>query len=223
MQNTRIVLDFYDTDPKRGFYGGGGIDARFGKYPIIFALGGLPPGSPTWGEGFARALAEQFSRTMLFGTHGTSLPLETNSVTLDPALKDAWGLPCMRVTYKDHPDDLKCARVPDGAARWSIAQAAGALKIWPEPVRPQTQSVHLLGTCRMGNDPRTSVVDKLSPHARRAESVHLRRQQHGHVVARPADRDDLGARVPRRRAHRRGGETRRDLTQAGDSGRFRHK
>ena len=25
---------------------------------------------------------------------------------------------------------------------------------------PQTQSVHLLGTCRMGNDPRTSVVDR---------------------------------------------------------------
>ncbi len=68
VQNTRMVLDFYDTDPKRGFYGGGGIDARFGKYPIIFALGGLPPGSPTWGEGFARGLAEQFSRTMFFGT-----------------------------------------------------------------------------------------------------------------------------------------------------------
>ena len=35
VQNTRMVLDFYETDPKRGFYGGGGIDARFGKYPII--------------------------------------------------------------------------------------------------------------------------------------------------------------------------------------------
>ena len=31
VQNTRIVLDFYETDPKRGFYGGGGIDARFGQ------------------------------------------------------------------------------------------------------------------------------------------------------------------------------------------------
>ena len=38
VQNTRMVLDFYETDPKRGFYGGGGIDARFGKYPITFAL-----------------------------------------------------------------------------------------------------------------------------------------------------------------------------------------
>jgi len=159
VQNSRMVLDFYDTDPRRGFYGGGGIDARFGKYPITFALGGLPPGSPTWGDGFARSLAEQFSRTMFFATHGTSLPLETNSITIDPVLKDAWGLPCMRVTYKDHPDDLKCAKFLASNAT-QIAQAAGALKTWDEPIQPQTLAVHLLGTCRMGNDPRTSVVDR---------------------------------------------------------------
>jgi choline dehydrogenase-like flavoprotein len=159
IQNTRMVLDFYETDPRRGFYGGGGIDSRFGTYPILFALGGLPPGSPTWGEGFARGLAEQFNRTMLFATHGTSLPLETNNVTLDPTLKDAWGLPCIRVTYKDHPDDLKTAEFLTSKAM-QIAQAAGALKTWPQPVQPQTQSVHLLGTCRMGNDPRTSVIDR---------------------------------------------------------------
>ena len=159
VQNTRMIHDFYNSDPKRGFYGGGGIDARFGKYPITFALAGLPPGSPTWGEGFARGLAEQFSRSMFFGTHGTSLPVETNSVTLDPGLKDAWGLPCMRVTYKDHPDDLKNAQFLTARAL-EIAQAAGALKSWAEPVEPQTQSVHLLGTCRMGNDPKTSVIDR---------------------------------------------------------------
>lgn len=159
VQNTRIVLDFYETVPRRGFYGGGGIDARFGKYPITFALGGLPPGSPTWGDDFARGLAEQFSRTMFFGAHGTSLPLETNSVTIDPSLKDAWGLPCMRVTYKDHGDDLRCSEFLVSQAM-QIAHAAGALKAWADPVQPQTQSVHLLGTCRMGNDPRTSVVDR---------------------------------------------------------------
>jgi choline dehydrogenase-like flavoprotein len=159
VQNTRMMLDFYATDPKRGFYGGGGIDARFGKYPITFALGGLPPGSPTWGEEFARGLARQFTRTMFFGTHGTSLPLEANSVSIDPSLKDAWGLPCMRITYKDHPDDLKTAEFL-GARALEIAQAAGALKAWPEPVAPQTNSVHMLGTCRMGNDPKSSVTDR---------------------------------------------------------------
>lgn len=95
---------------------------------------------------------------MFFGCHGTSLPLASNSVTLDPTLKDAWGLPAMRVTYKDHPDDLKAAAfLVDHATR--IAEAAGALKHWPDPIEPQTNSVHLLGTCRMGTDSKTSVID----------------------------------------------------------------
>ena len=159
VQNTRMVHDFYETDPKHGFYGGGGIDGRFGDYPISFALDGLPPGAPKWGEAYARELAEQFTRTMFFATHGTSLPLESNNITLDPQLKDAWGLPCMRVTYKDHPDDLKNGEFLTSRAE-QIAQAAGALKTWRGPIQPQTFAVHLLGTCRMGNDPRSSVVDR---------------------------------------------------------------
>jgi choline dehydrogenase-like flavoprotein len=110
---------------------------------------------------FARGLAEPYTRTMFFGCHGTSLPLEQNSISLDPTLKDAWGLPCMRVTYKDHPDDLKNGAFLSAKAM-DIAKAAGALKAWPDPVAPQNNSVHLLGTCRMGNDPRTSVVDKFN-------------------------------------------------------------
>ncbi len=62
VQNTRMLLDFYETDPERGFYGGGGIDARFGQYPIMYALQGLPADAPTWGEGFARTLADEFTR-----------------------------------------------------------------------------------------------------------------------------------------------------------------
>jgi len=131
VQNTRIVLDFYESDPKRGFYGGGGIDGRFGTYPVTFGLSGLLPDAPKWGEGFARELAEKFTRTAFFAAHGTSLPQESNNISLDPDLKDAWGLPAMRVTYKDHADDLKCSEFLSARSA-EIAQAAGALKTWPE-------------------------------------------------------------------------------------------
>ena len=67
----------------------------------------------------------------------------------------------MRVTYTDHPDDLKNLSFLIGKAT-QLAEAAGATKAWPDPVVPQTNSVHLLGTCRMGNDPKTSVVDKFN-------------------------------------------------------------
>ena len=125
---------------------------------------------------------------MFFGTHGTSLPLEANSVTLDPATQGRLGLPCMRVTYKDHPDDLKNARVPDGAVRWRSRRQPARSRAGRSRCEPQTQSVHLLGTCRMGNDPKTSVIDRYHRAHDVPEPLHLRRQQPRHVrraVSRP--------------------------------------
>jgi choline dehydrogenase-like flavoprotein len=96
---------------------------------------------------------------MVAAGHTTSLPLETNSVSLDRNLKDAWGIPAMCVTYKDHPDDLAIAKFMQDRSV-EIMHAAGAQKVWTESVVESTRSVHLLGTCRMGNDPATSVIDK---------------------------------------------------------------
>jgi choline dehydrogenase-like flavoprotein len=109
IQCTRLTHDFYDSDPKRGYYGGGGIDARFQQYPIGWALGGLPNDAPTWGSEYKRMLGDYFNRSMLAAGHTTSLPVPTNNITLDPKIKDAWGIPALRVTYKDHPDDVKIA------------------------------------------------------------------------------------------------------------------
>jgi len=112
----------------------------------------------TWGEELKSRLAE-YPRSMVVACHGTSLPIETNNVTLDPELKDGWGMPAIRVTYKDHPDDLATSRfLQDRGA--DIMEAAGALRVIKAPVSEQTFSMHLLGTCRMGDDPRTSVVDR---------------------------------------------------------------
>jgi choline dehydrogenase-like flavoprotein len=156
---TRVVQDFYDSDPKRGFYGGGGIDARFEFYPIGFALGGLPPDAPRWGAGFKKALQENFNRSVTIFGHTTCLPLESNTITLDPDTKDAWGLPALRVTYKSHADDFKAMKFFSDRSL-ELLDAAGALKKWAFPVEDAAASVHLMGTCRMGNDPKSSVVDK---------------------------------------------------------------
>jgi choline dehydrogenase-like flavoprotein len=157
VQVTRILHDFYDSDPKRGFYGGGGMDARIGPQPAFWAQR-LSLEGPGWGAAFKARLRE-FPRSMVLACHGTSLPVATNSVSLDPILKDAWGTSALRVTYKDHPDDLANARfMQDRGAE--IMEAAGAQRVIRAPIREQNFSVHLLGTCRMGNDPRTSVVDR---------------------------------------------------------------
>lgn len=158
IQVTRLIHDYYRHDPKRGFYSGGGIDARFNFYPASFGLYGLPPDAPRWGAEYKRMLAEYFTRSMSLLSHTTSLPLERNNVTLDPQVKDAWGLPATRITFDHHPDDIKnMAWMQDRQVE--ILEAAGAKKVWRYPVDEMVASLHLMGTCRMGRDPRKSVVN----------------------------------------------------------------
>jgi choline dehydrogenase-like flavoprotein len=156
---SRVVMDFYESDSTRGFYGGGGIDARFPYGPIAFAVNGLPEDLPAWGTAYKHALRDYYTHSMRFMSHLTSLPVATNTVTLDPDHRDRWGRPGFCLTYTDHPDDMK-------AKHWfqqrtqEMMEAAGATRVWNPPVLPIDGGLHLLGTARMGNDPRTSVVDR---------------------------------------------------------------
>jgi choline dehydrogenase-like flavoprotein len=161
VQVTRIIHDFYDSDPRRGFYGGGGIDARplFSATPILYALAGAPPGGPSWGAEYKDALAHNFTRQMSVLGSTTSLPLDRNNITIDPTHKDRWGRPSIRLTYLDHEDDLAmCNFLLDRSME--LLAAAGANESWSFPVGPSTGGAHLLGTCRMGDDPASSVVDR---------------------------------------------------------------
>lgn len=154
---SRVLHDFYEIDPKLGFYGGGGLDARFGQTPIGYAVNSVPAEVPRWGTAYKRWLAESFSHSMFVSSHATSLPVEDNGFSLDPDLKDAWGLSALRMTYRDHPDDLKTVKYLQDRALELLA-VSPATEVWPRPIQEQTHAVHLLGTCRMGNDPKSSVI-----------------------------------------------------------------
>ncbi len=156
---SRVFHDFYELDHNKvGFYGGGGLDARFDFTPAAFALNGLPPDTPKWGKEFKKALHQNFTRTLEIFCHATSLPVESNSFSLDPDVKDAWGLPALRMTYRDHPNDLKMMNWMVERAM-ELLDAAGAKTKWHQSVQEQQFAVHLLGTCRMGKDPKTSVIN----------------------------------------------------------------
>ena len=161
VQVSRIVHDFYESDPKRGFYGGGGIDSRpfMAAVPLLFSLAGARPDGPSWGADYKENLEHDFTRSMFYFNGGTSIAQDRNNVTLDPTHKDGWGRPSVRITYRDHDDDMALANfLRERAAE--LAEAAGATHIWKQPVEYQQGGSHLLGTCRMGDDPATSVVDK---------------------------------------------------------------
>jgi choline dehydrogenase-like flavoprotein len=153
------IVDFVASDPKRGFYGGGRMTARGFDTPINYGLRGLQPGSPRWGAAYKKALVAEANHKMTVSCFVTQLPLETNRVDLDPDVKDAWGLPAMRITSTSHPDDFKNMEFFRQKSI-EILEAAGATKVWAGQVNDSRGSAHNRGTCRMGNDPKTSVVNK---------------------------------------------------------------
>ena len=104
-------------------------------------------------------LGEYFARSFSVNGHTTSLSVETNSISLDPNVQDKRSRPALRVTYRDHDDDLATMRfLRDRGAE--LLEAAGATKVWTQPIEQTSVAAHLLGTCRMGDDPTTSVVDR---------------------------------------------------------------
>src|SRR5438874_1224990 len=75
---SRVLHDFYELDHEKvGFYGGGGLDARYDFTPITFAFGGVPPETPRWGQDAKTSVINADHRTHdvknLFLCDGSSL------------------------------------------------------------------------------------------------------------------------------------------------------
>ncbi len=153
------VLSYVPNDVKnRGFYGGGRMTARGQMSPMQYGLAG-PHGAPSWGAGYKKALMEQANRRLTMVNFISQLPIETNMVDLDPDVKDAWGLPALRITSTSHENDFKAMRFFIDRSV-DILKAAGATQVWADQVNDSKGGAHARGTCRIGNDPRSSVANK---------------------------------------------------------------
>jgi choline dehydrogenase-like flavoprotein len=82
-----------------------------------------------------------------------------NYIEIDSNLKDAWGIPALRISMT-HGDNEAVLMEDAGASAAEMLEAAGAKDI---RIRTQVETpgmaIHELGTARMGNDPKKSVLD----------------------------------------------------------------
>ena len=96
------------------------------------------------------------------GSHmmGETIPKETNKITLDPIKKDAHGLPIMHmdVSYDDNDDKM----VKDFIEQFTEMYTKTGFKNIRSRDSKQAPGldIHEMGGCRMGNDPKTSMLNK---------------------------------------------------------------
>ena len=115
-------------------------------------------GAQGFGAAYKQAVKEGIHSISL-GAFGESLARNDNYVSIDPNLKDAWGIPALHISMT-HGDNEKAMHEDAAAAAAEMLEAAGAkaIKVSSKLAEPG-MAIHELGTARMGNDPKTSVTN----------------------------------------------------------------
>ena len=154
--------DNFDHGP-HGFVGGGYMGAvQTNGRPILGTR--VPPGTPTWGAAWKKAIAQNYLSSYGMATHGSCYSYRDVFLDLDPTYKDAHGRPLMRITFDFHENELRMSQfLTDRVAE--VTQKMGPRQIVK---RPRTghyddtkyQTTHTCGGAVMGTDPKTSALNR---------------------------------------------------------------
>ncbi|MGA2635013.1 MAG: GMC family oxidoreductase [Terracidiphilus sp.] len=152
------ISDYNHGTP--GLCGGGMLANEFIRLPI-HTLDRLPPGTPRWGLGHKQAMRDWHRRTIAIMGPTQQIPTADARVTLDPSVRDKWGMPVVRISGNVHPHTFEIGEVQAKRAEAWLREA-GAIHTSVGAHRPETVSAgqHQAGTCRMGDDPKGSVVNR---------------------------------------------------------------
>ena len=116
-----------------------------------------------FGEDLKNNLAEKKYGNWRVGSHmmGETIPKETNYVALDANLKDPWGIPQLKISVSYDDNDEKMIKDYHEQLTEMFTKAGFTnIKTHDVPNKAPGLDIHEMGGCRMGKDPKTSLLNK---------------------------------------------------------------
>ena len=121
---------------------------------------------PGFGADLKRALRDPGPWRVGMTAFGECLPRYENRVSLDPEVTDKWGIPVLRIDA-DWGENELAMRKDMAASAAEMLEAAGFRDVEPYDAYVPGSigaeiglGIHEMGTARMGNDPKTSVLNR---------------------------------------------------------------
>ena len=141
-----------------GLVGGGLLANEFIRLPYQF-VGQTPSQVPRWGWVHKDFMRRAYRRSIAIRGPAQEMPVFDSRVQVDPAVKDYWGIPVARLSGGRHPHSIEVGNFLAAKAEAWLKEA-GATYTWKSLPGPGLSAgQHQAGTCRMGKDPKISVVD----------------------------------------------------------------
>ncbi len=169
------VPEARDGKAPRGLMGGGAYVPRFRNldrnrqrsdfirgYAVDFYSGGTPDPKyfPAYGADLEKELESARGAGMSFTTMGEVLSRYENHVRIDDQTVDAWGIPALRIETRYTDNEFNMAKDAIATLSELCRDAGFEVLASHDQMQPPGYSIHELGTCRMGADPRTSVLNQ---------------------------------------------------------------
>ena len=147
--------------------------------PTVGSFDGVCGTHEGYGVGLKQKVRSSYGTVIGFAGRGEMIPNEKTYCELDPNVVDKWGIPVLRFHWQWGENEIKMARDMQETFR-SIIEAAGGTVYGRSRGQPLTKSIegsgatreeyaniseggaiiHELGTIRMGNDAKSSVLNR---------------------------------------------------------------
>jgi len=157
--STHINIPWFGWDrPKNSFNFVRGYQIELGSAGFRLRLDKDPKGIPGFGADFKREVRRWYGTTMNLKAFAEMLPHPDNFVELDPKVVDKWGLPVLKIQISAHENELAMTKHIYETLEEIFHHAKG-VELRKGPYIPG-DSIHEMGTCRMGSDPKSSVLNR---------------------------------------------------------------
>jgi choline dehydrogenase-like flavoprotein len=175
-----MYMPWWRGDRKNEFPRGYHIEFGGGRHmPGVGGFDGLCNEHEGYGASLKQSVRSKYGNFIGFSGRGEMIPNPDTYCEIDPTVVDKWGIPVLRFHFKWSDYELKMAKDMQETFR-SIVEAAGGTVVdsarradagaknagnqpqekLPHGISEGGEIIHELGTVRMGDDPKTSVLNK---------------------------------------------------------------